>query len=359
MSESPATVPLPDTTQNGFSDQRSRILVVKLSSLGDLFHVLPAVTMIKQGLNASVDWVTTDTYCDLVAHFRDVDRAIPFYRRSFLGDLRPFLRDLRRDYYDLILDFQGLFKSGLVTRLARGKQRIGPSFHREGSRMFYTRVAAGGPDDRHAVDRNLDIVRLLGLPVGEREFAVDFPAQSIADGRPRVAMLPVSRWPTKNWPALRFAKLGNMLREAGVASLYLLGGPDDRPVCTEIEHAIDGPVHNLAGKLSLAQTGGLLKEMDLLIANDSGPVHMAAAIGTACLVMFGPTDQARTGPYGDIHRVLTCDLPCRPCMSRKCRIETQACLCELMPATVRDAALSMISHQSSVISDQSSVISDQ
>ena len=101
-------------------------------------------------------------------------------------------------------------------------------------------------------------------------------------------------------------------------------------------------VFNMAGTLSLAQTGGFLKEMDLLISNDSGPVHVAAAVGTPALVVFGPTDPRRTGPYGERHRVVATKLPCQPCFSRTCRRDDLACLSGVTPERVAQIALEML-----------------
>jgi len=310
--------------------------------LGDLFHALPAVHMVRRELDATIDWVTTDVYRGLVEHFTDVDRVIPFYRKAFFSELGPFISELHRDRYDVIIDLQGLLKSALVARLAVGKRRIGPSFHREGARLFYSTVAGVRDMNRHAVEQNLDIVRCLGLPVSDVRFPVNFPECPVDAPRPRVALLPVSRWQAKNWPIEHYAEAGRLLRKAGVASIHLLGGPEDRLACERLEKLIGGEVANLAGRMDLASTGGFLKEMDLLIANDSGPVHMAAAVGTRCLVVFGPTDPDRTGPYGEGHRVLTTDLDCRPCLSRTCRIGSLACLRDLSPERVCDAALEML-----------------
>ena len=116
---------------------RPRVLIVKLSALGDLMHALPVARALKAGLQAEIDWVTQDEYVDLVARFDDVDRVIGFPRHRFVRHHRRFLRELRSRSYDIVIDLQGLFKSGAVTRLARGARRIGPSYHRECSRLFY------------------------------------------------------------------------------------------------------------------------------------------------------------------------------------------------------------------------------
>jgi heptosyltransferase I len=133
------------------------------------------------------------------------------------------------------------------------------------------------------------------------------------------------------------------LRNVLWATIVLLGGSADVAACERIRSRLGGDAVNLAGTLDFPSTGGWIQSMDLLIANDSGPVHMAAAVGTPVLAVFGPTDPARTGPYGPGHRVLTAALPCRPCYSRTCRRPGIPCLEGVTPERVRNAALEMLS----------------
>jgi ADP-heptose:LPS heptosyltransferase len=322
-----------------------RVLVIKLSSLGDLFHALPAVHNLKAGLGCTIDWVVHQQYVELVRCFTDVDRVIPFYRRNFFAKLGPFLEMLRQEKYDYIVDFQGLLKSAIVGRLARGAKRIGPSFHREGAGLFYSAVAGKRFKERHSVDECLDVIDYLGLKRTAVEFPVKFPEVKLDEKRPRVAVLPVSRWSSKNWPAKCFTDVIKRLQAVMDASIFLIGGPGDVSACSAIEKATGGRVINKAGSATLVETGGLLKEMDLLIANDSGPVHMAAAVGVPALVIFGPTDPARTGPYGDRHRIARVSLPCQPCFSRVGRHEVIPCLAGVTPEKVGEMAVEMLSNR--------------
>ncbi len=323
--------------------REQRILVVKLSSLGDLFHALPAVHELKTRLPARIDWVVQREYAELAAAcFTDVDRVLAFDRRRWARRPGVFLRELRRERYDLVLDMQGLLKSALVARLARGARRVGPSFHREGARLFYHAVAGPRDKQRHAVEENLDVVRYLGLEPGPPRFGLRAPPWPVERPRPRVALAPSSRWPSKNWPPASFAAAARRLRDGVGASLFLLGAPGDRPLCDAVASAIGGPVENLAGRTSLVEMAGALAGMDLLIANDSGPVHMAAALGTPVLVLFGPTDPARTGPFGPGHRVLTPAVPCRPCFQRDCTRPGGTCLETIAPERVARAAMEML-----------------
>lgn len=284
-----------------------RILIVKTSSLGDLFHALPAVHLLKSGLNAEIDWVVNSGYVSLVKCFTDVSRVIPFPRNNLPSGLPGFLAELRKETYDLVADMQGLMKSALIARAARSRKRIGPSFHREFASLFYDHVAAERNKNRHAVDENLDLPRFLNLPVSPVRFPVKFPPASVL--RPsssiRILLSPCSRHAAKNWPVGRFAAAGKALHEKTGAALYISGVPDDAAACKELEELLpSGSAQNLCGKTSLVELGGLLQAMDLVITVDSGPMHMAAAAGTPTLAVFGPTDPLRVGPYGPQHRVL-------------------------------------------------------
>jgi len=283
-----------------------RILIVKTSSLGDLFHALPAVHLLKQAYAAEVDWVVNPEYTQLVECFTDVDRVIPFPRKKLLSKLISFRRELRAETYDLVVDLQGLLKSALVCRMAKrsdGAKILGPSFHREGAGLFYTDVVGTKNKQRHAVEENLDALSWLDQPQSPIRFPLHFPDVDHAfwKDRPVVVFASCSRHEAKNWPADRFVELGNQLK----MQIVLVGTPADAFTCKNIEQGLPrGTTHNLCGKTSLLELGGILQKADLVITVDSGPMHMASATGTPCLAIFGPTDPLRVGPYGDQHGVI-------------------------------------------------------
>ncbi|MFU8780456.1 MAG: glycosyltransferase family 9 protein [Kiritimatiellia bacterium] len=313
-----------------------RILIIKLSSLGDLFHALPTVHMLRNAYpDATIDWVTHSTYKPLVACFTDVNGSIGYPRHSFRKDGRAFLRELRREPYDLILDLQGLLKSAAVAKLARGTRRIGPSFHREGSHLLYHAVAGPRNLERHAVEQILDVIDDLGIKRSKPVFPVAFPSRQDRPPSPHIVIAPASRWPSKNWPPERFAETARALQKEGNASISIIGAPGEEAICETVAKALDGHCQNYAGQTSLVEMGSILASANLLLANDSGPVHMAAAIGTPTVVVFGPTNPVRIGPYGEGHQVL---LPSTPCMcgrTRICKTPQTACINEI-PA---DAAI--------------------
>ena len=319
-----------------------RVLVVKLSSLGDLLHALPAVHALRRGLAARIDWVTHEAYRELVQCFDDVDRVLVWHRQAGPRQRLADLRALRTETYDWIIDLQGILKSALVTRLARGRRRIGPSFHREASHWFYNAVAGVRHKERHAIAESLDISAYLHLPSQAPVFPMTFPLQLVSEPRPRVALVPCTRWPSKNWPLASFVELGRLLQEQLNAALFLLGGAADAAACEALARDLPAPLVNLAGRCSLPQLGGILREMDLVISNDSGPMHLAAALSIPVLAIFGPTDPVRTGPYGTGHRVLQTALECQPCFRRQCTFGDTGCLRALTPAMVFSAAREML-----------------
>ncbi len=321
---------------------RKRVLVVKLSSLGDIFHALPAVHALKVGLDADIDWVTQPEYVELVRCFPDVGTVIPFPRRGWVRGLPAFLKVARRARYDMVIDLQGLLKSALASKLVKAGRVIGPSFHREGSHLLYDRVVGPCDRNRHAVEEAMDVVRYLGLPVPPVEFPVVFPGVEILAGRPRVAVVPASRRANKNWPVEFYSEVAHRLMHQDSATIYLMGGWSDRETCATLQHELEAGhtcsrVVNLAGRTTLVEMGGWLKGMDVVLANDSGPIHMAAAIGTPVVAMFGATDPVRTGPYGFGHRVMTAEMDCQPCFRRTCALEGVDCMRAITPEVVYKA----------------------
>lgn len=283
-----------------------RILIVKTSSLGDLFHALPTVHLLKQAHGAEIDWVVNAEYTRLAECFSDVRRVISFPRRALLANLGTFRRALQAETYDLVVDLQGLLKSALICRMAKRSPVapiLGPSFQREGAKLFYSAVVGGKNKRRHAVDENLDVLKWLDKPAAPIEFPLRFPAVDYPcmKHRPVVVFAPCSRHEAKNWPAERFIELGRKLEK----QIILVGAPGDAATCKKIEQALPrNTTTNLCGKTSLLELGGVLQQADLVVTVDSGPMHMASAAGTPCLALFGPTDPLRVGPYGEQHRIL-------------------------------------------------------
>lgn len=320
-----------------------RILVVKLSSIGDIFHAIPTVAAIKKATGAEIEWVTQAAYAELVRCFDDVSRVYSVKRHSFLRSLLRLRRELSGCRYDVVVDLQGLMKSALVVAQAQGNRKLGPSYRREASGFFYHECPEPRDTRIHAVDECMDVLPLLAVArPAALEWPVSFPNVSLSGRSPKVGLLPVSRWASKNWPLAHYVAFAKALRaERPECCFFILGGSGDAAVGQQIKDALPFDVENLCGVHSLPETGGVIQGLDLLVAGDSGPTHMAAAAGTRALVLYGPTTPGRTGPYGAAHRVIEADMDCRPCRRRHCKRRPD-CMQRIRPEWVLDAAVEML-----------------
>lgn len=320
-----------------------RVLFIKLSSLGDLLHALPTAQLLQQGLKqrfggAELDWVTQPEYTDLVSRFDCVSSVIPFPRHNFLSGYRAYRRQVRARDYDLVVDVHGMLKSGLAARSAKSSRRIGPSFAREGNHLFQTELAGPKNRQRHAIDECLDVLRHLDLPDEPVTFPVNWVPFIGKLGERPVAIAPCSRWTAKNWPLDRFAALAQALAQDPTIHLHLVGGPADETAANTLLAALaPDRATSHCGKTSIPELGGLLARMELLITNDSGPMHMAVAAGTRTLALFGPTDPHRTGPYGEAHQVLAA-----PRDGSSYKVDDQRIISQLQVDEVVEAARSIL-----------------
>jgi lipopolysaccharide heptosyltransferase I len=320
-----------------FTTPPSRILIIKPSALGDVVHTLPVLKLLRRRWpEAHVAWVVGGAFASLLEGHPQLDEVIRFERGRFARGWRDpgaaaglfrFDRELRGGAFDLVIDLQGLFRSGWMTMRTRAPVRVGFSNARELAHLFYThRIAVDSPD-QHAVDRYLKLCDALGCGRAPVEFSfhvTDQDRQHVAEilghDRPFAVLLPGTNWPTKRWPVEHFAALVGPLRERFGLDSIVAGGPDVAGIAGLIPRAI-----NVVGKTSnLRQLVALLERADLVIANDSGPMHIAAALGRPLVTMFGPTNPQRTGPYGRLDSVVRLDIPCSPCYSRRC--SHQSCL---------------------------------
>ncbi len=329
-----------------------RILVVKPSSLGDIVHTFPAVALLKQAApDAVVDWVAADSLAQTAAMCPGgLGQLIIFPRNKLhsfrLGCLGGLWRSLRREAYDAVVDFQGLLRSGLMSRMARTPLRIGFAHAREGAPFFYTHKVALPPELRHAhaAEKNLHLMRqamaLLNLkapaeapdapptlPDGWRESAqAKLAACGLEGAGPLVAVAASSRWESKSWPPAFFAAvLDRFATLRPDARLWLLGAPGEDAERAARVAALCGEttqraLRNLAGQTTIAEMTALLASSQALLTNDSGPMHIAAALHVPCVAFFGATDDRLTGPYGPPgrHAVIRSTCPQSPCFKRHC-----------------------------------------
>lgn len=322
-----------------------RIAIVKPSALGDILHSLPVLTALRRRFpQAHITWVVNQSYETLLDGHRDLNAALSFERHPYragvwagLKQQQSFIAALRRERFDLAIDLQGLFRAGLLTWLTGAPVRIGLSSAREGARFFYTHVLQDGGFEVHAVDRYWKVIEALGHAPAQKQFVL--PVQDEARAwafarlaelpRPWMAVGPGARWLTKRWPPAHFAELIRRAQAGFGGSALFIGSPDERPLAEEAAKHVAGPSRIFAGDTTLPQLIALLAAADVVLANDTGPLHIAVALGRPVVAPYTCTSVTKTGPYGQFDRAVQSKVWCQGSEVRTCaRLE---CMAELTP----------------------------
>ena len=328
-----------------------RILLIKLSSLGDVIHALPTLEALRSLYpQGHLTWLVEDTYAPVLARHPALDEVWPVPRPRpgngrFLENLRKLFqaaRRLREEPFDLVIDLQGLLKSAFWVALARSDRKLGYDRTREFSYLALTERLAPFDPEAHAVWRYLNVARHLGAPAAPPRFrlGLSLPGNlshllALKTGQPLAILHPGARWPTKLWPSDRWARLAGWLaREKGL-QVVITGSPGDHDLARAIAAQTEAPLLNLAGRTSLEELAALLQKAQVAVTTDTGPMHLACALGTPVVGLFGPTAPWRTGPFGEGDEVVRLDLSCSPCFRRQC--PEPHCLTDLPVASVREA----------------------
>jgi len=327
-----------------------RVLIIKPSALGDVVTALPVLRALRRTFPAAhLSWLVSTACSPLLERDVDLDEIVPFERRRLgrawrspdaAGALLELIRRLRRARYDWVIDMQGLFRSGFLAVTTGARIRAGFATAREGAWMFYTHRLR--PTRRHTVDRNMELAGVLGLdarredmtltvaPEGQA-FAGGFLSRSEVAGRPLVALVPPTRWPTKLYPTRHWRALAGML--GGGAALAVMGTGADVELCAAVAEAGGAHAVNLAGQTSIPEMVGLIAAADCVVCCDSAAMHIAQAVGTEVVALIGPTRPERTGPLLE-RQYITAPVPCQGCLRRRC--EHVTCMQEIDPAVVAE-----------------------
>jgi lipopolysaccharide heptosyltransferase I len=305
-----------------------KVAVVKLSSIGDVVHALPVAVALKRSSAAfQVSWIAEAREATLLVGHPAIDEVIVADTRGWrrarprLAGARAALgvtRELRRRAFDVAIDLQGLIKSGLLTAATRAPRRIGfaAGFRRERPSALFTNENVRPPASAcHVVDQYLALLRPLGITDAAVDFRIplDAGAETRADeflagagikAHDRLVLVnPGAGRPNKRWPVERFRELARRLADEAGARLVVLWGPGEEGDARAIASAARGAAL-IAPPTTLRELVALARRARLVIAGDTGPLHIAAAVGTPCVGFYGPTSGVRNGPYGAGHRVL-------------------------------------------------------
>ena len=344
-----------------------KLLIIKISSLGDVVHGFAVANELKtQRPDITIDWLVGDVYAELVEKHPAV-RKVWSFRRGYWGDnwkdpstwseIADFILSIRSEKYDVCLDLQGLLRSGLITLLSGAQKRVGYHNGREGSKHCYNvRLESG--ESEHAVDILLRSLRFFDAKTPENPtFKFDIPGRAetavkklleeFGISGSYIVFHPGTRWETKKWPGGKWSELADSVSKSGD-----LPGLRGLPVIFTGSGGESGMVKDIingrknlfsaAGRLTLLELSALLKEARAMVTVDSGPMHIAAAFGTPIVALFGPTSTAKTSPRssGPV-KLVTSRMDCAPCFKRSCDIKPN-CMETITAAEVEQKILALL-----------------
>jgi len=322
-----------------------RVCIIKPSSLGDVVHALPIIAALRVRWPSSyLAWVVNRPFQEVIRDHPDLDELIVHdlrFGRSGMASAVNLFGRLSSGRFDLTIDLQGLFRSALMTAATQAPFRVGMADAREGARWFYTDVVDAPRLSLHAVERVRRVAQAFGACLAEPRFRVPVGegdrcwarATLAGAASPRIVLNLGARWPTKRWPPEHYAEIGRRACAEFGASLIAVGSAVDRPLVDALLRlSARGSVLDLCGKTGLLQLAALAVESDLMISNDTGPLHLAAAAGARVLGIYTCTDRSLTGPYGPRVSTVRSGIWCAASLRKKCaRLD---CMSELTPARV-------------------------
>jgi lipopolysaccharide heptosyltransferase I len=301
----------------------SNIALLKPSALGDIVHSLPVLSALRQRFpHARITWVVNRAYEPLVHGHPDLDETMAFdrgvSRKGWLATAASHVRFgsvLREKRFDLVIDLQGLLRSGLMAKATAARRRVGLSCSREGASWFYTDIVdiPGGLGGMHAVERYWRVAEAFGAGDGPKRFTVPIPeaARHRADdllrgcARPWLAFAVGSRWQTKRWRPSHFAHLARRAQSEFGGTVVFVGTGDEADLAAEVGTGLTGPTIDLSGRTTLPELAAVLAQCDVMVANDTGPLHIAAALGRPVVAPYTCTRARLTGPFGSAGAVET------------------------------------------------------
>jgi lipopolysaccharide heptosyltransferase I len=320
-------------------------LIVRLGALGDLIHTLPAAAAIRSAFpETRIDWLVDERHRELLDLVPIIDRRLAI-RTSSAASLVEAIRELRRTRYDVAFDFQGLLKSAVLARASGASRVIGfpaPLLRERTARVFYTETA--GVDAAHVIRKNLSLLQAVGIQHSPIEFPIEIRKPEIAgtagnrlgigDREPFAIMNPGAAWPNKRWPTVYFAEVAASLKKRHGLSSVVLWGPGEERLAQDVVDASQGAAA-LSPQTTLADLVSLARAAVVMVSGDTGPIHVAGAVGTPLIGIYGPTSPERNGPWAS--RDLTAsrfDL-CQCRYQRQCHAKSW-CLLEISPREVID-----------------------
>lgn len=322
-----------------------RIAIIKPSALGDVVHAMPILGALRARFpEAQISWVVNRAYVALLEGHPHLHSLLTFDRGAMRRGLRTaastsleFAKQLRKQRFDLVIDLQCLARSALMTLATGARTRIGLSTAREGARYAYTDVVAiPNPKTEHAVDQYGRVAQALGVGEVPKTFALPVQPSAAAWAVERLRELPRpwlafgvgARWITKRWLPDHFAELARRAQSQYGGTIVFVGAPDEAPLAHKVIAQLAGPSVDFVGKTSLAQLVAILNTVDIMVSNDTGPLHVAVALGRPTVAPYTCTNPVRHGPYGQDGGIQT-SVWCKGSYVRTC--DRMECMADLGP----------------------------
>jgi lipopolysaccharide heptosyltransferase II len=346
--------------------ERKRFLIILIAGIGDLVMASASLRALRSGHPDAESYLLTSSEASLLAvNYPYIDRVWSFPVRELRRDRSKGLsainviRDMRKTQFDLclnlyrVISWRGALKMALLMSLLRPQRKAGHDS--KGFGLFLdTKAPKETFKNRHFVDAMMDLAKLAGGVPDDRGIEVFWDKGVEAkwahlfqkedqESKPLcIGINPGADRPEKRWNPENHAAVADHLSEVREAKIFVFGGPGEEHLASRIEKAIKHPVTNLAGKLSLDELAYVISRLDLFVTNDSGPMHIAAAVKTPVVALFGPEDPVYTRPYTspDLYRIVQTEVNCRPCMNKRC--DRPVCMESLKPEEVLQACIELL-----------------
>src|SRR5438093_3066025 len=315
-----------------------RILVIKLRYVGDVLLATPVLSRLREGYpKAHLAMLVNPGTDGVVRDHPALDEVLVLERDGLARQWR-FVRDVRRRRFDLVIDLTDADRSAIVSRLTGARVRLGYNSEGHWRGRLYTQVVEADRFGMHTVRYHLMATEALGLkgqppspiltvvPEARREANCLLREAGVDGAQPFVCLHPGARWWFKTWPAERYAALADLIQNHKATQALFLVGDQERSLESRIADGMKTPFRSLIGKTSLRNLAAVLERATLVVTKDNGPMHMAAALRVPVIGLFGPSDPAVWGPWGDGHRTFYKGLDCRACFHPDCFRGEQNCM---------------------------------
>lgn len=325
----------------------NKILIVKLSSIGDVLMSIPACHALRETYpDARIGWIVEDKAVSVIEEYKDIDVLYVFEKKKIeqwasqwrydkiITYIRDFSRKVRDGDWEISLDLQSLPRSSMLPYFAGVPVRVANAkgkWHTILNTVIIDKSRFKQP--AHAIEWYMYFVKSIGLLPWNVNPKFFFPFSEIKNQNARIIMEPIkkkykkllgvscfSQWETKNWDLKSYIQLFSLLSKESDIGIVVFGTEKEKKSLEDCVRS-NNNVHVIAGGLDLAGFASACTYLDAYISGDTGPMHIAAAVGVPQIALFGPTEERKTGPYSLKSRVLTCDVPCRPCFKKVCPLQ--------------------------------------